>query len=354
MKRAITLLLILVLTTPQQAEAIAGKDAEANRYDTIFYDSADALLGDNVPSLAEADMIRFPAFTGDKITPTGVVLHWTGGRESTVENFVSAIRSNKACGEQGCSVQLFISTSGQVYQLVDDLATYTEHAAYYNSCCIGIEIAGRGEADLMGNPAQKQKVAATVAYLMQKYHIPLVTDVQGKKGVLSHHIVNPGRKSDVGDNYLANIKTMLTAGGTGGAQLPADLNANQQTGIQLASARGFAGGEGPCLIDLWTRESSWNQYAINDSKDAWRDDSQAYKIDTNKNHRLDPGEGPVPDVTEVAYGIPQAKPGPKMLANGGDWRTNPETQIKWGLDYIAGRYRTPCNAIVWHNSHGWY
>jgi hypothetical protein len=45
-----------------------------------------------------------------------------------------------------------------------------------------------------------------------------------------------------------------------------------------------------------------------------------------------------------AYGIPQAYPASKMASAGSDWRTNPATQIKWGLGYITGRYGTPCGA----------
>ena len=33
-----------------------------------------------------------------------------------------------------------------------------------------------------------------------------------------------------------------------------------------------------------------------------------------------------------------------MASVGDDWQTNPATQIKWGLGYIKGRYRTPCKA----------
>ena len=36
--------------------------------------------------------------------------------------------------------------------------------------------------------------------------------------------------------------------------------------------------------------------------------------------------------TSSAYGIPQALPGSRMAAFGADWRTNPATQIRWGLD----------------------
>ncbi|MFZ0530862.1 MAG: lytic transglycosylase domain-containing protein [Propionicimonas sp.] len=55
-----------------------------------------------------------------------------------------------------------------------------------------------------------------------------------------------------------------------------------------------------------------------------------------------------------AYGIPQALPGSKMAAFGADWRTNPATQIRWGLDYVNDRYGTPCQAWSFKRSHGWY
>ena len=58
--------------------------------------------------------------------------------------------------------------------------------------------------------------------------------------------------------------------------------------------------------------------------------------------------------TSSAYGIPQALPGSKMASAGADWRTNPATQIKWGLGYVAERYGTPCSAWSFKRSHGWY
>jgi hypothetical protein len=70
-----------------------------------------------------------------------------------------------------------------------------------------------------------------------------------------------------------------------------------------------------CLYNLWTRESGWNVYAEN------------------------PATG--------AYGIPQAFPGNKMASAGADWQTDPTTQIRWGLGYIAAMYGTPCGA--WDN-----
>ena len=55
-----------------------------------------------------------------------------------------------------------------------------------------------------------------------------------------------------------------------------------------------------------------------------------------------------------AYGIPQSLPGSKMATHGSDWRTNPETQIRWGIDYIKGRYGTPCGAWAHSEANNWY
>ena len=43
-----------------------------------------------------------------------------------------------------------------------------------------------------------------------------------------------------------------------------------------------------------------------------------------------------------------------MAAAGPDWRTNPATQIEWGLSYIAARYGSPCAANSFKLSTGWY
>ncbi|MGK4582764.1 transglycosylase SLT domain-containing protein [Kitasatospora sp. HPMI-4] len=55
-----------------------------------------------------------------------------------------------------------------------------------------------------------------------------------------------------------------------------------------------------------------------------------------------------------AYGLVQALPGSKMASVGSDWRTNPATQIKWGLNYMNDRYGSPCGAWSFWQSHQWY
>ena len=87
---------------------------------------------------------------------------------------------------------------------------------------------------------------------------------------------------------------------------------------------GFSESQWPCLDRLWIGESGWNYKAENSSSGA--------------------------------YGIPQSLPGRKMATVASDWRTNPVTQIKWGLDYIKRSYGSPCNALDFWNSRSphWY
>ena len=55
-----------------------------------------------------------------------------------------------------------------------------------------------------------------------------------------------------------------------------------------------------------------------------------------------------------AYGLVQALPGSKMASAGADWKTNPKTQIKWGLDYMNSRYGSPAGAWSFWQANGWY
>ncbi|MFF4831481.1 transglycosylase SLT domain-containing protein [Streptomyces sp. NPDC001315] len=55
-----------------------------------------------------------------------------------------------------------------------------------------------------------------------------------------------------------------------------------------------------------------------------------------------------------AYGLVQALPASKMASAGSDWKTNPATQIKWGLDYMNSRYGSPAAAWNFWQANGWY
>lgn len=98
---------------------------------------------------------------------------------------------------------------------------------------------------------------------------------------------------------------------------------NIAIGRRLASERGWTGTQFDALKELWSCESSWTTTAGNTA-----------------------GSG--------AYGIPQSLPASKMSSHGADYMTNPETQIRWGLDYIQARYGTPQAALAQHYAVNWY
>jgi len=90
----------------------------------------------------------------------------------------------------------------------------------------------------------------------------------------------------------------------------------------LIDEYGFNERQYDCLNQLWTQESNWNYKSRN-------------KV-------------------SGAHGIPQALPASKMNIISTDWRTNPVTQIRWGLRYISIRYETPCKAWAKHKRSNWY
>lgn len=111
----------------------------------------------------------------------------------------------------------------------------------------------------------------------------------------------------------------LPSKSAGGGTSPA---AAQATAKAMMGSFGFATSQWPNLQALWNRESGWRWNADNPTSDA--------------------------------YGIPQALPGSKMKSSGADWRTNPRTQIHWGLGYIKGRYGSPAKADAFQKANNWY
>jgi hypothetical protein len=111
------------------------------------------------------------------------------------------------------------------------------------------------------------------------------------------------------------------AGGAGVPGYTTPVGVAQTYAAKAVAARGWAPSEFSCLVNLWNRESGWNTHAANPSG---------------------------------AYGIPQALPGSKMASAGPDWQNSYQTQIAWGLGYVAGRYGSPCGAWAHSNSAGWY
>ncbi|MFD6949344.1 hypothetical protein A6A08_12670 [Nocardiopsis sp. TSRI0078] len=112
-----------------------------------------------------------------------------------------------------------------------------------------------------------------------------------------------------------------SSGGASTASAPS--GSAKEIALQMVLDEGWAASEfHDCLEPLWEKESNWNHTAEN------------------------PSSG--------AYGIPQSLPGSKMASHGDDWRTNPATQIAWGIDYIKGRYGNPCGAWSHSQANNWY
>jgi hypothetical protein len=84
---------------------------------------------------------------------------------------------------------------------------------------------------------------------------------------------------------------------------------------------GFSPSQFGCLDALYVSESGWDPHADNP--------------------------------TSTAYGIPQALIGTARRLPA-DYRTNPVSQVRWGLWYIKNSYGTPCSAWAFKRSHGWY
>lgn len=76
------------------------------------------------------------------------------------------------------------------------------------------------------------------------------------------------------------------------------------------------------LVKLWNYESHWNAKLYNKRSGA--------------------------------CGIAQAKPCSKMKKYGKDYKTNCKVQIKWGLNYIKKKYKTPTKAWKHVKKTGWY
>lgn len=95
---------------------------------------------------------------------------------------------------------------------------------------------------------------------------------------------------------------------------------NMQLGRAMAAKYGWSGAQWAALKTLWMHESGWRTNADNP--------------------------------TSSAYGIPQALTSLHHL--GANYMNNPDVQIRWGLNYIKGRYGSPSAAWnFWQKNH-WY
>ncbi|WP_336318225.1 transglycosylase SLT domain-containing protein [Streptomyces lavendofoliae] len=119
-------------------------------------------------------------------------------------------------------------------------------------------------------------------------------------------------------SVAAGAAVLLSAtGAVLGTTAPASAASAQDIAKKMVPA-----GQYQCFSKIVEHESGWNPSATNASSGA--------------------------------YGLVQALPASKMSSAGSDWKTNPATQIEWGLDYMNDRYGSPCGAWNFWQSNGWY
>jgi heat shock protein HslJ len=160
----------------------------------------------------------------------------------------------------------------------------------------------KAEADAAAKASREAKAAASKARKLEKAALKKKATAAAAKGKSSSGASKP---------YTGPIPSSCN-----------EYSGNRKIGCAILLDKGFKISEMPCLEKLFDKESGWNTKASNASSGA--------------------------------YGIPQALPGSKMASEGSDWKTSAATQIKWGIGYIKGRYKTPCGAWAHSESVGWY
>lgn len=148
----------------------------------------------------------------------------------------------------------------------------------------------------------------------------------GIKGYSVPHAIQAlvqGKAPSAGGQANPITGTSASSGSSGsqGNVLSGSDSANRALGKKMAAARGWTGANWTALDTLWgTYESGWSSTVQNAGSGA----------------------------AGIAQNIDGFGPGYE--------KGNAAQQITWGLDYIAGRYQNPVNALAFELSHNphWY
>jgi hypothetical protein len=184
--------------------------------------------------------------------------------------------------------------------------------------------------------------------------VGLTTTTSGVTGVMTNAVATAnvadtsvaGTALNESAGTAASIETMQIlglAGGVASEQIPAAMLSSSATLAKVAAPKPVAAaitGTPLQIAHTIATQEGLNQQQWVCLDDLWYQES---KFQTNaRNYR------------SGAFGIPQALPASRMASAGADWRTNPATQVKWGLSYIKVRYGTACNAWAHWKRDRWY
>ncbi|MBP2346224.1 hypothetical protein JOF58_005084 [Streptomyces cinnamonensis] len=163
-------------------------------------------------------------------------------------------------------------------------------------------IAHAADADAKRSAEEAARLQAAEDAKSKKAEAQKAADEKAKKDREAKEVASRSAARDAGDFAVQSSYTVAQVKAIAQQMVPA--------------------GQFQCFSNIINQESTWNYLAVNKSSGA--------------------------------YGLVQALPGSKMASAGADWRTNPATQIKWGLNYMEDRYGSPCAAWSFHQANGWY
>jgi hypothetical protein len=319
----------------QQAATVAANEELKKQFE--YTEAKNALEAQTV----KLHSINAQAATAQKDATTAQVqygklasqLYISGGGDLTAK----LLLSESTAGDKNADL---LDQLGAVSQLTGHIAQLQTYAKQKQNVVVSLQGEAKQaesirtslekDADAKYQAAQAAKVAADAALAAkQKEGATLQAQAASlnKKAAALQKQRSDGIKRD--EARARALKNQSGGGGSnatiGGACTAGCSPASAQAYAQSAiGGYGWGGDQFQCLIDLWTHESGWQWDAYNSSS--------------------------------AAYGIPQSWPADKMSSAGADYRTNGDTQIRWGLAYISASYGTPCKAWAFEMSHtpNWY
>jgi hypothetical protein len=196
-------------------------------------------------------------FTGAKIKPTAIMLHYTAAKYTNdPADIMAGLRSRVEPNlgfPNGRAVQLYVDDTGKIHQLSESLdtkpmQTMTEDMTW-NDVSLAIEIesldpsaaAADHEKAIMDNATQYQSVLGLVTQLMAKYNIKNEQNTAAKKGVFGHHEAQTSN-DDPGAAFMTKIRKDLNA--------PAAASSQPETKKPEVTAQAATTGNGLTSVEI--------------------------------------------------------------------------------------------------------
>ncbi|MFD5539955.1 transglycosylase SLT domain-containing protein [Streptomyces sp. NPDC127079] len=178
-----------------------------------------------------------------------------------------------------------------------------------------------GASLLQDIPVGRQAQVQTATVTQQAEAMAVQADVSARKTAEQTARAAAARAAEAKQAEAKKRAAAKAAAGDPSASFPVQSSYTVAQ-LKAIAAQIVGSGQFQCFSNIVDHESTWNYLAVNASSGA--------------------------------YGLVQALPGSKMASVAADWRTNPATQIKWGLNYMNTTYGSPCQAWAFWQVHHAY